>query len=203
MRVEAAVTTISWIPSEAVTGLNKAIFATGFTHYDPPPPDVIEDLDALRDSDRFRFANVVGPRQTHGVTFDFVRRLLREPQALDVLGDGSQSKSYIHVEDVVDAMMLLAGLQRPGFEVFNVGTDEYVTVTQIAELVVETLGLDDVELRYSGGDRGWKGDVPVVRFASERIRALGWSNAHSTVEALRASILANLDEARAEALRQG
>jgi UDP-glucose 4-epimerase len=150
----------------------------------------------------FRFANVVGPRQTHGVTYDFVRRLLREPNALEILGDGSQSKSYIHVEDVVDAMMLLAGLARPGFEVFNVGTDEYVTVTQIAELVVETLGLDGVELRYGGGDRGWKGDVPVVRFASERIRALGWANTHTTTEALRASIEANLDEARAEALRQ-
>jgi UDP-glucose 4-epimerase len=146
----------------------------------------------------FRFANVVGPRQTHGVTFDFVRKLLRDPQGLEILGDGSQSKSYIDVEDVGDAMLLLAGLQRPGFEVFNVGTDEYVTVTNIAELVVETLGLEGVAFRYRGGDRGWKGDVPVVRFDSSRIRALGWSNGHSTIEALRASILANLGEARAE-----
>jgi UDP-glucose 4-epimerase len=146
----------------------------------------------------FRFANVVGPRQTHGVTFDFVRKLLRDPTGLDILGDGSQSKSYIHVEDVVDAMLLLRGLQRPGLEIFNVGTDEYITVAEIAELVVETLELTDVDFRYTGGDRGWKGDVPVVRFDSSRIRALGWDNAHSTTEALRASILANLDEARAE-----
>jgi UDP-glucose 4-epimerase len=73
-----------------------------------------------------------------------------------------------------------------------------VTVTEIAELVVETLGLEGVAFRYTGGDRGWKGDVPVVRFDSSRIRALGWSNGHSTIEALRASIVANLGEARAE-----
>lgn len=145
----------------------------------------------------FRFANVVGPRQTHGVTFDFVRKLLKDPAKLDILGDGSQSKSYIHVEDVIDAMLLIAGQAKPGFEVFNVGTDEYITVTEIAELVVKALALDGVELAYTGGDRGWKGDVPVVRFSSEKIRARGWNNGHSTAEALTASILANLDEAKA------
>jgi UDP-glucose 4-epimerase len=145
----------------------------------------------------FRFANVVGPRQTHGVTFDFVRKLLRDPAALEILGDGSQSKSYIHVSDVADAMFLIAGQTRPGFEVFNVGTDEYITVTEIAELVIDALDLHGVDLQYTGGDRGWKGDVPVVRFSSQRIRDRGWSNAHTTAQALTASIHANLDEARA------
>jgi len=149
----------------------------------------------------FRFANVVGPRQTHGVTFDFVRKLLRDPSALEILGDGTQSKSYIHVSDVADAMFLIAEQRRSGFEVFNVGTDEYITVTEIAQLVVDALGLDNVDLRYTGGDRGWKGDVPVVRFSSQRIRDRGWNNAHSTAQALTASIHANLDEARAEAAR--
>lgn len=150
----------------------------------------------------FRFANVVGPRQTHGVTYDFVRKLLRDPSHLPILGDGSQSKSYIHVDDVVGAMFLVAGQEHDGFEVFNVGTDEYVTVTQIAELVVETLGLCDVRFDYTGGDRGWKGDVPVVRFSSERIKERGWDKRYSTLEALRASIEANLDEARAHAKDQ-
>lgn len=145
----------------------------------------------------FRFANVVGPRQTHGVTFDFVRKLLKDPSKLDILGDGSQSKSYIHVEDVIDAMLLIADQAKPGFEVFNVGTDQYITVTEIAELVIKALELDGVELAYTGGDRGWKGDVPVVRFSSDKIRARGWDNGHSTPEALTASILANLDEAKA------
>ena len=143
----------------------------------------------------FRFANVVGPRQTHGVTFDFVRKLLRDPSTLEILGDGLQSKSYIHVEDVVDAMMLISGKRRPGFEVFNVGTDEYITVTEIAELVARLLDLENVRLVYAGEPRGWKGDVPVVRFSSARIRQLGWRNAHSTEEALRASVVANLAEA--------
>jgi UDP-glucose 4-epimerase len=145
----------------------------------------------------FRFANVVGPRQTHGVTFDFVRKLLADPSKLDILGDGSQSKSYIHVEDVIDAMFLISGQGKPGFEVFNVGTDEYITVTEIAGLVVKALDLSDVDFVYSGGDRGWKGDVPVVRFSSEKIRARGWKRGHSTAEALTASILANMDEAKA------
>jgi UDP-glucose 4-epimerase len=146
----------------------------------------------------FRFANVVGPRQTHGVTFDFVRKLLRDPAQLEILGDGTQSKSYIHVSDVADAMFLIAEQKRPGFEVFNVGTDEYITVTEIAQLVVATLELEGVDLQYSGGSRGWKGDVPVVRFSSQRIRERGWDNAHTTAQALTASIRANLDEAPAE-----
>jgi len=146
----------------------------------------------------FRFANVVGPRQTHGVTYDFVRRLLADPSELRILGDGSQSKSYIHVEDVVDAMLLMLGRAEPGFGVFNVGTDEYITVTEIAELVVEVLGLSGVRFDYTGGDRGWKGDVPVVRFDSTRIGERGWAKRYTTREALKASIEANLDEARAQ-----
>lgn len=145
----------------------------------------------------FRFANVVGPRQTHGVTYDFVRRLLRDPGVLDVLGDGGQSKSYIHVEDVVDAMMLISRQGEHGFEVFNVGTDEYITVREIAELVLRILNLADTEVRYGAASRGWKGDVPVVRFSSARIRARGWTNQHSTEQALRASVDHLLSESRA------
>lgn len=143
----------------------------------------------------FRFANVVGPRQTHGVTYDFVRKLLADPAKLQILGDGSQSKSYIHVEDVVAAMLTVAGEARPGFHVFNVGTDDYVTVREIADLVVRVLELEGVEYEFTGGDRGWKGDVPVVRFASERIRELGWANRFNSSEALEDSIRANLGEA--------
>jgi len=143
----------------------------------------------------FRFANVVGPRQTHGVTFDFVRKLLRDPSRLEIFGDGSQSKSYIHVDDVVAAMLLVAQHDLSGYEVFNVGTDEYVTVREIADLVVDTLGLRSVQYDFTGGSRGWKGDVPVVRFSSERIRARGWKNRLGSAEALVASIRANQQEA--------
>jgi UDP-glucose 4-epimerase len=144
----------------------------------------------------FRFANVVGPRQTHGVTFDFVRRLLSDPGRLQILGDGSQSKSYIHVSDVIDAMILVAEQGWEGFEVFNVSTDEYTTVREIADMVVEALGLSGVEYAFTGGERGWKGDVPIVRFDSTKIRARGWSNRHSSTEALADSIAANIAEAR-------
>ena len=150
----------------------------------------------------FRFANVVGPRQTHGVTYDFVRKLLRDPTRLDILGDGTQTKSYIHVEDVVDAMLLMERAGRPGFRVFNVATEDEVSVTQIADLVVEELGAADVEYVYTGGDRGWRGDVPLIRFDSSRIRELGWKNRYSSVEALRDSIRANIAEAASQAAKR-
>jgi len=149
----------------------------------------------------FRFGNVVGPRQTHGVGFDFLRRLLDDPAQLAILGDGRQSKSYVHVSDIVDAV-LLAGDRAPRpFAAFNVATGDYITVTEIADLVVEVLGIDPPAYRYTGGDRGWRGDVPVVRIATDRIRALGWANAMTSRQALEASLRAMLPDARAGRFR--
>ena len=147
----------------------------------------------------FRFGNVVGPRQTHGVGFDFVRRLLAEPSELRILGDGSQSKSYVHVDDVIDAVLLAATAAPRPFAVFNVATGDYITVTEIADLAVEALGLEPgcTKFVYSGGDRGWRGDVPVVRLNTDRIRALGWTNARTSRQALADSLAAMLDDARA------
>lgn len=147
------------------------------------------------DSVVFRFANVVGARQTHGVTYDFVRHLLDDPTTLRILGDGSQSKSYIHVSDVVSAMLILTDRGWEGFDVFNAGTGDYLTVTEIADLVVERMGLPAVRYEYTGGSRGWKGDVPIVRFHSDKLLSLGWSCHHSSTEALLDSIDANLAEA--------
>jgi UDP-glucose 4-epimerase len=145
----------------------------------------------------FRFGNVVGPRQTHGVGFDFVRRLLDDPSQLTILGDGTQSKSYIHVEDVMDAVLTAAGAPTPAFEVYNVATGDYITVTEIAELAVEVVGSDTAtRFTFTGGDRGWKGDVPVIRLDTERIRKLGWANGRSTRGALRASLEALIVDAR-------
>jgi UDP-glucose 4-epimerase len=153
------------------------------------------------DAVAFRFANVVGPRQTHGVTYDFVRRLLVDPRRLQILGDGSQSKSYVHVSDVVSAMLLLADQGWDGYDVYNAGTGDYITVAEIADLVVERMGLSDVSFAYSGGSRGWQGDVPVVRFRSEKLEARGWKPAYSSRRALTESIDANIEEASAEVLR--
>ncbi len=146
----------------------------------------------------FRFGNVVGPRQTHGVGYDFIRRLLADPDRLRILGDGRQSKSYIHVDDVIEAVLLAARLATGPFAVFNVATGDYVTVTEIAELAMDVVGLPAgrTRLEYTGGDRGWKGDVPVVRINTDRIRGLGWKNERTGPEALRASMESMLADAR-------
>ena len=147
----------------------------------------------------FRFGNVVGARQTHGVGYDFIKRLLAEPTHLDILGDGRQSKSYIHVDDVIAAVLTACREGESAYDVYNVATGDYITVTDIAQLAVEVLGLapGTVQFRYSGGDRGWKGDVPVVRLATEHIRALGWRCRCSTRRALETSMRSMLDDIRA------
>jgi UDP-glucose 4-epimerase len=134
----------------------------------------------------FRFGNVVGPRQTHGVGFDFVRRLRKDPTRLTILGDGSQSKSYVDVGDVVSAALLAHRATSEPYRAYNVATSDSITVTEIAGLAMNVLGLDPdrVRLDYAGGDRGWKGDVPVVRLDTRRIRALGWQPSCGSAEAL-------------------
>jgi UDP-glucose 4-epimerase len=136
----------------------------------------------------FRFGNVVGPRQTHGVGHDFVRHLIHEPRRLRILGDGQQSKSYIDVEDVIDAVLLVLLKELQPFRVFNVATSDYVSVREIADLAVECLHLSEVDYEFTGGDRGWKGDVPVVRLNTGRIRALGWRSKLGSREALQRSM---------------
>jgi UDP-glucose 4-epimerase len=150
----------------------------------------------------FRFGNVVGPHQTHGVAFDFVRRLLKDPTQLSILGDGRQSKSYIHIEDVIDAVLAAHASTGPAYDVFNVATGDYITVTEIAELAVECIGLahGSVKFSYAGGDRGWKGDVPVIRLNTGHIRDIGWRCRRTSREALRAAMLAMLVEFRARRL---
>ena len=138
----------------------------------------------------FRFGNVVGPRQTHGVGFDFVRRLAADPSRLRILGDGTQSKPYIHVTDIVEAVLTALHRETAPFQVYNVATGDYVTVREIADMAVEVAGLPvgSVVYEFTGGDRGWKGDVPVVRLRTERIRALGWTHRLSAAAALRSSL---------------
>lgn len=147
-----------------------------------------------------RFGNVVGPRQTHGVGFDFIRSLLRDPTQLTVLGDGMQSKSYIHVHDVVAAVLTAVRHRARMFEIYNVATGDYITVREIADLAIELVGDSEPEITYTGGNRGWRGDVPIVRLDTKRIRALGWTNHLSSREAIRASLESLLSDARMERL---
>ena len=132
----------------------------------------------------FRFANVVGPLQTHGVGYDFVRRLKDDPTRLRILGDGQQSKSYIHVEDVLDAIWTAAASASTPYDVFNVATDDSITVTEIAALACSITGATNVNYEYTGGDRGWKGDVPVVRFDCSSIKSRGWRCRRNSAQAI-------------------
>jgi len=146
----------------------------------------------------FRFGNVVGPRQTHGVGFDFLRQLLKDPRRLRILGDGTQSKSYIHVSDVLDAVFTAKERSAERFAIYNVATGDYITVREIAGLAVECAGIPEgqVQFEFTGGDRGWKGDVPVMRLNTERIRNLGWVCRMKTREALQRAMAAMLDDLR-------
>ena len=105
----------------------------------------------------FRFANVDAPRQTHGIGYDFVRRLRADPTRLRILGDGSQSKSYIHVDDVLAAIFTAAENTTGPYDVFNVATGDYITVREIADLALDVWGLarGSVAFEFTGGDRGW------------------------------------------------
>jgi UDP-glucose 4-epimerase len=111
---------------------------------------------------------------------------------LRILGDGRQSKSYVHVSDVVEAVLTALHRESAPYQVYNVATGDYVTVSEIADMAVAVAGLavGSVGYEFTGGDRGWKGDVPVVRLNSDRIRALGWANRMSSAEALRSSLQA-------------
>jgi UDP-glucose 4-epimerase len=146
----------------------------------------------------FRFGNVVGPRQTHGVGFDFLRRLLVDGSRLQILGDGYQSKSYVHVSDIVSAVLHVGRTTDRPYQVYNVATLDYVTVREIAAMAIAVAGLDAgaVELSFTGGDRGWKGDVPVVRLSSQRVRETGWVCHHSAQQALYRSLEEMLPDVR-------
>ena len=146
----------------------------------------------------FRFGNVVGRRQTHGVGFDFIRRLSSNPKVLSILGDGRQSKSYIYVSDVIAAVLTAHERQDEHFAAYNVATGDYITVREIADIACDCLGLDpaNVDYQFTGGDRGWKGDVPIVRLEIEKIKKIGWRPTRTSAQALREAILAMLEDIR-------
>ena len=138
----------------------------------------------------FRFGNVVGGKQTHGVGYDFLKRLRNNPTKLSILGDGTQNKPYVYIADVIDALTLLPSNQKNQFDVFNIAPKDTITVNEIAKCVIEILEIPEnkVQFEYSGGDRGWKGDVPEVHLDTTKARLLGWKNLYSSRQAIIASI---------------
>ncbi|MDH5595097.1 MAG: NAD-dependent epimerase/dehydratase family protein [Candidatus Bathyarchaeota archaeon] len=139
----------------------------------------------------FRLANVVGGRSGHGVIPDFVRKLRENPEELEILGDGSQSKSYLHVEDLVDAVFVALRRfidEKEALEVYNVGSLDRVGVKRIAEIVCDEIGLQGLEFRFTGGvdgGRGWKGDVKTMLLSVDKLVSLGWRPKLNSEEAVR------------------
>jgi UDP-glucose 4-epimerase len=135
----------------------------------------------------FRFANIIGPRMTHGVLYDFFEKLRVDPARLEVLGDGRQSKSYLRTEECVAAMLLAADRAHEPVNVFNLGTADRISVREIAERVVEATG-GRARIEYTGGSTGWVGDVPQQLLAVDRIGALGWIARRTSSEAIDVTI---------------
>jgi len=140
----------------------------------------------------FRFANIIGPAMTHGVIFDFFRKLERAPDRLEVLGDGRQSKSYLTTEDCVAAMLVAAERGAGPVEAYNLGTRDRTSVREIAERVVAATG-GRATIEYTGGDRGWTGDIPQQLLAIDRITALGWTPRWTSTEAVDRTVRALAD----------
>lgn len=133
----------------------------------------------------FRFANIVGDRGTHGIIVDFINKLKDNPEQLEILGDGRQSKSYLHISDCVDAIRFTINHIDETVNIFNVGSEDTMDATGIAGIVVGEMGLKDVKFTYTGGKRGWKGDVPQMRLAVNKLKELGWSPSYSSGNSVR------------------
>lgn len=148
----------------------------------------MNDMDALV----FRFPNVIGPRLTHGVIFDFIHKLRQDSRNLRILGDGRQTKPYIHVSDLIQAVMQLRNLAEAGVALYNVGVEGETSVKGIADIICEEMDLKDVTYHYTGGESGWKGDVPRFRYCVDKIHRAGWKATFTSDEAVRETVRQNL-----------
>lgn len=135
----------------------------------------------------FRLANVIGPRSSHGVIFDFVNKLRKNQKELEILGDGKQKKSYIYIDDCIDAMLIGARKSSKNFEIFNIGSEEWITVKEIAEIVCKKMNLKP-RFKFTGGKAGWKGDVHLMLLDINKIKKLGWKPRTSIKDAIEKTI---------------
>ena len=142
----------------------------------------------------FRFANIIGARGTHGVIFDFIHKLKNDPTRLEVLGNGLQEKSYMEVGDCVDAMLHVMSNAHQPLNLFNLGSHDTASVRRIAEIVVEVTGCADARIEYTGGDRGWAGDIPRARLGIDKMLQTGFDVTMNSEEAIRHTATRLLDE---------
>ena len=211
---QGTMATYNLLEAMRLTGVRKIVFASSGTVYGEATKPVAEDSGPLLPISLygasklageglisafchlfdmqawiFRFANVVGGRASHGVIFDFINKLKQNPKELEILGDGTQQKPYLHIEDCVNGMLFGLEHCHQQVNILNLGSPSSTSVTAIASMVVEAMGLSGVKFSYTGGSRGWKGDVPQVRFDVARISQLGWKPRYSSDEALRVAIM--------------
>jgi UDP-glucose 4-epimerase len=133
----------------------------------------------------FRFANIVGHRSNHGILFDLVQKLNKDPKRLEVLGDGKQMKSYLLVEECVDGMIFGFKNAKDKLNYFNLGSQDQISVKNIVKILLEETRLKDVKVHYTGGEGGWKGDVPKFLLDTKKMAKLGWKPKHDSEEAVR------------------
>lgn len=140
----------------------------------------------------FRFPNVIGPRLTHGVIFDFIRKLKKDPKKLQILGNGKQNKQYVYVLDLVKGIFDFSERIEEGCNLYNVSTESFTDVNTIADLVCERMGLKDVKYEYTGGSCGWKGDVPSFDYDVSKAKERGWTYTYNSNESVKET-LKNVD----------
>jgi UDP-glucose 4-epimerase len=136
----------------------------------------------------FRFVSWIGERYSHGVVFDFLKKLQADPTRLPILGDGQQRKSYLYVKDGVSGIMLVIDTGASTKNIYNLGHDYFITVLDVTKIVLDEMGLKEVKLEFSGGQRGWLGDSPLVHLDTTKIRKLGWKPQTSIEEGLRRTV---------------
>ncbi len=211
---QGAIATYNILESMRINNIDKIIFSSSSVVYgETPPIDILEMFGptlpiSLYGAGKlageglisafcgtfgfkawiYRFANIVGIRGTHGVIVDFIDKLNKNPEELEILGDGKQQKPYLYVSDVVDAIVFGLNNSKDQINLFNIGCDSNTTVTRIAEMVVDEMGLEDVEFKYTGGKRGWAGDVPRFQLSTEKLSELGWKARYTSDEAVRKAI---------------
>lgn len=134
-----------------------------------------------------RFPNVVGERFTHGVIYDFVKKLRSNPDELEVLGNGQQCKPYVYVKDLIRGIQFVIANSHDRYNVYNLGSDSRTKVSEIASMVIEEMGLN-AQIRYTGGDRGWKGDVPEFKYDLSKVNKLGWHADYDSNQSVRVAI---------------
>ncbi len=141
-----------------------------------------------------RYANIIGPRSTHGVIIDFIKKLRSNPRELEILGDGTQRKSYLHVYDAITATLYTLRYfygSNKQYDVFNIGNDDWITVKKIADIVVEEMGLKNVVYRFRPGTsdgRGWPGDVKFMLLDITKLKSIGWKPSMNSEQAVRKTV---------------